>query len=185
MSEQKKGKSGRGCLIAITAFFGLTIFYLILSVFMAGSDQAPELAVAEGSRFIPGIAPVDIYLNLEKIGFATEHIFNADYGYSWISTMRRDGIVYEVSVFSEDADVVQTVRASATVESIYKDITVTQQFFKMIASLPFDSKDPIASSDWINKKFDKDEATLQIGDVELRMVTASKVSKLMTLEAIK
>lgn len=81
------------------------------------------------SKYIKGLAPVDVYLNIEKQGFTTDKQLGEEHGNSWTSTKNYAGIDYKVETYSSNIDNVESVRGTAIIDVTQKQIIATQQFF--------------------------------------------------------
>lgn len=132
---------------------------------------------------IPGLEPVDVYLNLEKQGFTTTKFLDSEYGNSWVSKMNIANIDYTVNTFSNDINSVETVRASASVTPP-KKIIATQDFFKMISTLPYENSKPQEASIWIENNFDNDKATIEINGVRFTIHAPSNLGRMLDIEKL-
>lgn len=114
---------------------------------------------------IPGLAPVDVYGNLEEEGFTTERQLGGENGNFWICKNSIEGIDYNVTTFSFRADDIRSIKATAMVEPGVKNINATKPFFLYISTLPYEGSDPQRIREWINENFDRDKSSTVIGGV--------------------
>jgi len=140
---------------------------------------------ADNTKHIKGLAPVDIYLNMEKQGFKTTKSLSKEWGNIWTSTNSLAGIDYKVDVYSTNIDNVETVTATAMVDVTQKKIIATQQFFIYISSLPYDSANPQRAGQWVSDNFNNDKTTVIIGDAMLTIYAPSIATRILVVEKTK
>ncbi len=121
---------------------------------------------------LPGLAPVDIYLNMENQGFTTEKNLGGEYGSSWICKNVSGGINYEVSIFSTSTMDVESVTATAM--NTDGDPAASLSFIKYVSSTPVDGVDRDAVLSWIEKNFNTDKAEYESGDVRYTISAPTK-----------
>ncbi|HUH25245.1 MAG TPA: hypothetical protein VLY87_01335, partial [Flavobacterium sp.] len=109
----------------------LILLPLLATLFACGSK--------ENEKAIKGLAPVDVYMNLENQGFTTDKSLGGDLK-TWTSTNKLLGGTLTVETNSTDTKSVEFVRATAMV-NVSGDVQNTKDFFKMIASLPYEGSD--------------------------------------------
>jgi|GEM_PF-6272285 len=144
-----------------------------------------EVIKVDGVKYIRGLSPVDIYMNLEKQGFKTTKHFNKEWGNTWTSTKSYSGISYEVVAYSTSADNVESVSATAIIDVLQKDIISTQQFFSYISSLPYTNSNPQQASKWVIDNFNKNNSSVAIGDATFTIFAPSKATRTLTIEKTK
>ena len=147
-----------------------------------GSNSHPN---HYANRYLPGLAPVDVYLNMEKNGFVTEKRLSGKSGNFWISTESVPGIDYRVETYSSNIDNVESVKASATIDMYYEDISTTQQFFIFISSLPYLGADPQRAGNWIRDNFYYDKSTIVIGDARFTIYAPTNAYRMVIIEKAK
>lgn len=138
----------------------------------------------ENSTGIRGLAPVDVYLNMEKQGFTTTKNLGTESGNFWDCKMSQNGVDYQVNIYSSNNSLVENVKATAMLTSA-TGIAQTKQFFIYISSLPYDNSDPGQASEWIDDNFDNDKATKIIGDAKFTIFVPSEFARMMTVEKNK
>lgn len=148
-------------------------------------QQEDNKRLAENVKYIEGLAPVDVYLNLEKQGFKTNKQIGGDYGNMWTSTKSYAGIDYEVNVYSSDINNVESVSAKAMVDITQKDIIAVQQFLIYISSLPYDNASPQRAGQWVKANFNNDKAAITIGDAKFTLYAPSAVMRMLVVEKSK
>ncbi|HLP47034.1 MAG TPA: hypothetical protein VK469_13870 [Candidatus Kapabacteria bacterium] len=146
------------------------------------SSDTSEPSNSIASKYILGLTPPDVYLNMEKQGFKTEKQFNSEYGNLWTSTSKIEGIEYRVETFSSDVNNVENVRATAMVDATQKNIIAAQQFLKFVSSLPYESAEPQKAIKWVEDNYNNDKASVIIGDVRFILGAPSSAVRMLTLE---
>ena len=132
---------------------------------------------------IPGLLPVDVYLNMEKNGFKTSKDLGGEYGNSWKCTSTEAGLDYTVEIFSHGSSTVETVSATARVIDVQsKNISATQQFIVYVSSLPYEGSDPIKVAKWIDTNFNIDKASITISKVKYTIYAPSKYVRMLSIE---
>lgn len=160
--------------------FAAVILFLIAAI--ASSNDSDS---ADSSKYIKGLAPVDVYLNMEKQGFTTDKKLGGEYGNSWTCTKNYAGIDYKVETFSSNINNVVSVTATAMIDVTQKQIIATQQFFIFLSSLPYENSDPRTAGQWVKDNFDNDKASTIIGDAKFTMYAPSVALRMMTIEKAK
>lgn len=157
--------------------FAAVILFLVIAV--ASSSEGDTV---DPEKFIKGLAPVDVYLNMEKQGFTTVKQFDGEFGNSWISSKNYAGIDYKVETVSSNINKVESIRGTAMIDAARKKINATQQFFIYLSSLPYENSDPIKAGQWIKANFNNDKATTIIGDVKFTMYAPSASLRMVSIE---
>jgi hypothetical protein len=141
------------------------------------ADSGPEIL------YIPGVMPVDVYLNLEDEGFTTERKFrDSESGHSWTSQYAVPGLEYEVVTFSRDINRVESVSAYIMIDPAQKRPEAAQMFLLYLATLPYEGADPEAAQEWIRENFNTHQAETVIGGVSFRMLAASDMVRGIVIE---
>jgi hypothetical protein len=128
---------------------------------------------------LPGLAPVDIYLNMEKQGFTTEKSLGGEYGNTWTCKSSSGGVDYDVSVFSTSSMDVETV--SATAMNSDGNYRATIPFLKYVASAPIDGVDRDAVHAWIDANIEKDKVKFESGDVRFELYAPTKFVRMISI----
>jgi hypothetical protein len=134
------------------------------------------------SPFIPGLGPVDVYLNLEGKGFETTKLFS-NYSNEWISRKDEDGMLLIVSTQNNGgAETVDRVKVTATVIDFEnRDISESLEFFRYLSSVPFTGNDPQRLLNWLDKQFNKKKSTITVSGVKFTLTSAA-YARIMTIE---
>jgi len=140
----------------------------------------------ESSKYIKGLMPVDVYLNMDKRGFNTEFFPEGKekLGHMWISKLTDAGIEYEVGIWTMDANKVQTIDATAMCFPP-KKIIASLQFIQYVSSLPYDNSQPQKAVKWVSDNFNKDKATTTIGGVKFTLYVPSNYVRMLMIETAK
>lgn len=171
-----------GCL-PIAAIMVLLLIFVAIVPKSETSDTSNGGSTAEAAgNFIPGLAPVDVYMNMEKQGFTTEKLFDAEYGNSWISTKQFDGLDCRVSAFSTNTSNVVSVRATAMIDVVNKEPASSQLFIRFVSTLPYEGADPQKAQQWVVNNFDKHQADTVIGGAKLTMLAPSRAVRELLIE---
>lgn len=164
----------------------LLLLILVAIIPKGGSDdakKADESTVStESTNNISGLAPVDVYLNLEKQGFKTKKQLGGEYGNLWTSTQSYDGMDISVETFSYNTNSVVSVQASVMVDVNYKNIIAGKQFMRYISSLPYDNSKPDDAVKWVDENYDKDKASTEIGGVRFTIYAPSVAVRMLRIE---
>lgn len=117
---------------------------------------ALALCASSYADIIPGLAPVDIYLNLEKEGFTTEKNYAVVTGKNWTEficrkddgTCRLTAIIYipkdHISQVTAVAGVVQNLQGEeANLNAL------SAPFLSYLATLPYSGSEPVAAKIWV------------------------------------
>jgi hypothetical protein len=127
------------------------------------SVSKEETVTEEKPFFIPGLKPVDVYLNMENKGFNTKSS-HTDFGHSWKSKFSQSGIDYEVITYSSDDDYVESVSATAIITPPKKAVA-TQHFLEFVASIPYENAKPEEAAKWVANHFNNDGDSTVIAGV--------------------
>ena len=143
------------------------------------SDPAVK---STNSKYIKGLLPADVYGNMNRRGFKTEHMPATGMGHLWISRMSQSDFYYEVTAWSEDDDKkVQSIKATASCE-FPNDISTTVQFFQMVSTLPYDNSQPQKAARWVFDNFGQNNATTTIGGVKFTLFSNSEYLMMFLME---
>lgn len=166
------------------------LLFMVVALFFAFSEgestpSSPKTEASEGRKdiqYIPGLSPADVYLNLEQREFKTEKSFNSEYGNLWTSTHSVVGIDFRVVVFSYNVENVVSVQASAMVDPKEKKIVATKQFFQLVSTLPYENASPEQAASWVDKNFDNDKATTEIGGVTFTIIAPTQYVRMLLID---
>ena len=177
---EKKNKSSKKGLFIVGGIILLLIIALLAPTDKDSSTESSQ--VITELKYISGLSPTDVYLNMEKQGFKTEKLLSKEYGNMWTNKKTIDGMDYTVQTYSSNINSVESVRATAMIDVINKDIVATQQFFMFISSLPYEGSEPQNAMDWVKDNFNNDKATITIGDVMFTISAPTKQARMLLME---
>lgn len=146
------------------------------------TSDSPTNSRPSYSDIIQGLAPVDVYLNMEKQGFQTEKDFSSEHGNTWTSKATIDGISYQVSIYSMGADNVETVKATAMIDPTTNNIRETLKFICYVGSTPFTGAEPEKTIEWIKNNFNNDKASIVVNGVRFTIYSPTDMVRLLTIE---
>lgn len=173
-----------GCL-PVFLFIGVALFFGFSGNESTSSSPKPEVSKGPTDiRYIPGLSPTDVYLNLEQRGFKTEKSFNSEFGNLWTSTHSVVGIDYRVEVFSYNIENVVSIEATAMVDANEKDIVATKQFIQLVSTVPYENANPEQAAKWVDENFNNHKATTQIGGVTFTMIAPTQYVRMLLIEAM-
>lgn len=171
------------------AAIGCLAFFLLPLVFAPFCSDPTEVTSEESteqtdlSSYIPGVEPVDVYLNLKNEGFKIDKTFNPEYGNSWECRKKIDGIDMYANIYSPNStSKFQSVNASVMVEPGYKHIDAGKFFIKYISSLPYDGSNNVAAVNWVERHYYHSADTI-IGNVQFSLKAPSKFARMLTISA--
>lgn len=174
MNEERKRELNKkilkfGCLPILILFVLIVVF---------------SKKTTDSTTYINGLAPVDIYLNMEKQDFKTDKQIGGEYSNLWICTKQYGGIDYKVEVYSSNTDNVESVRATAIIDAT-KVIDAAKPFLQMVSTVPYKDAKPQEAANWINTYFNKDKADTTIGDAKFTILAPSASVRVLTIEKAK
>lgn len=153
---------------------------LLVGIFSGGetSGQKDEIAtetLSEDAKYIPGIKPADIYLDLEQQGFTTEKSMNPEFGNLWTSLKQYEGLDCRVNTFSPNTQAVVSVSAYVTIDRFQKSPESAKFLILRLASLPYEGGNPKEAQQWVEKNFNNHQATMIMGGVQFMMLAPSDI----------
>ncbi len=148
------------------------------------NTEQPKATEKKADKKIPGLTPVDVYLNLEKQDFETDKNFSSDYGNSWDCKKSYAGIDYTVNIYSSDnVTTVERVRATAMLNGqASKTIIATKPFIEYISSIPYEGNEPNKVAEWLNKNFNNDKQSITISNVKFTIYAPTKMVRILDIE---
>lgn len=125
------------------------------------TTQATE---PKSSAVIPGLAPVDVTLNMKERGFDCTTAERGQLYYTWVCTRENANYTLRVDVFSREINTVDYVSATV-LQFVSPDDELAASFLGFVATLPYSGAQPEDARAWV-------EATLPTltgeGDVRER-----------------
>jgi hypothetical protein len=126
--------------------------------------------------------PVDVYLNMEKQGFTTEHIFDTENNfYGWTCKHSVEGLDFRVEVSGNKVDNVNFVRATAMIDPAFKRPEAALPFIKYVSSIPYDGSIPTRAVEWVSSHFNKDKAKTSIGGVTFEIYAPTVGARILVM----
>ena len=145
-------------------------------------DSAPTEIVKAKSQLIPGLMPVDVYLNMEKQGFTTEHIFDTENNfYEWTCKHSVEGLDFRVEVSGNKVDNVNFVRATAMIDPAFKKSEAAMPFIKFVSSLPYEGSIPTKAVQWVEENFNTHQAKTTIGGVKFEIFAPTVGARIIVI----
>jgi hypothetical protein len=146
-------------------------------------EQENAIEVAKLSKLIPGLAPVDVYLNFEKQGFKTDKKLGSTYS-MWSSKLTNAGIDYQVDTYtSGKVDTVESVSATAMLNGTEKkQISAALSFLQFASSIPYEGADSAKAAQWVEDNLNNDKAETVIGGVKYRIVAPTNLLRSLIID---
>lgn len=154
---------------------------MLLLVLLYSCSSETKQETKEVSNTIPGLVPVDIYLNLEKQGFTTDKDFSSK-PIAFISKKSIEGIGYTVETYCPDVNSVNYIRITSIIDPSQKKIVAVKPFLKYMATLRYANANPEASIDWVDRNFNSEIADTIINDVFFKIASPSNTTRLMYIK---
>lgn len=142
------------------------------------STTETSVVTEANEKNIPGLMPVDIYLNLEEKGFETTKELNPCC--SWYSVSGSSPVRYLAEVYGNSASTVYRVNASVTTTIDKNTKAIAKPFFGYIATLQYTGSNPEVARDWVEKNVGKKASTV-IGGVTFELDKGSDHGLLLSL----
>lgn len=138
---------------------------------------------SDAEKNIPGITPVDIYLNFEKRGFSLEKQITDD-GSIFTNQLTTDGIEYTVSTYCEiGVNNITSIRLMAYRSDVqYNDVLDMKKFLKFGCSIPYDGSDIELINDFIEQNYYKKKSVITISGVEFTMNAPTEFIRTIYIE---
>jgi hypothetical protein len=172
--------------------FGILFASLIMIVILAESfgsstvsdDIVETKALSEIStaKGIIGMSPVDVYLDLEKKGYAIDKQYIPNEGTMYNCDKKEFAITYNVRMFKNENDLVEEVRIAASITGQdNKSIVAVKPFLKYISTVSYEGSDTSKITQWIEENFNKESASIVIGKAKFTL-SGNKFSKVVQIE---
>lgn len=187
LEEKKRQKKKTRIIFSIIG--GLFLLIVVAGSLIDEPTNKPEVAAVSDREtndpryeFIPGLAPVDVYLSLEQQGFSTDKRLSSEHGNFWESKQIVEGIEYRVTTFSRALEKVETVQATALIDLGMKQIEAAQPFLLYIVSIPYEGSKPEKVQKWIRENFYNDKASLVVNGVKFTIYAPSLAMRMINVE---
>ena len=161
------------------------IIIAVLSIFLLAKLCMPsEEVIEEGwqDTYIVGLDPENTWLNVKQWGFEVKMNFDADWGNSWTCTRQDYGIKQTVVIFSPKAE----TKASSVTFTVQvdpgTDINEGRQFAEKVATIIYDSADPLKAQQFVSDNYNTDNASIVIGDAQFTMRTPSVYVRVLEIQ---
>ncbi|EKT3967142.1 hypothetical protein [Flavobacterium psychrophilum] len=183
MTISKPLKTG---IIVVLAFIGLAVFSRLTKAKPneANKTENPNIEKNIVDTSIKGLMPVDIYLNLEKKGYAITKNHSLEYGDLINCKNSSAGIDYVVDISGNNENPVEEVRATATINGTEptKLIIATKPFIKYISSVQYEGSEANKVAEWIEKNFDNDKSTIEVSKVKFTISAPTKFVRILSIQ---
>lgn len=148
--------------------------------------------VAQAVDVIPGIMPVDVYLNLERKGFTTEKKFAAATGANqseFICRMETNACRYTAIIYMPPGQSSKVWAVSGVMQNLTGDANSTNEwcapFLGYLASLPYSGGSPEEAQAWVKANVGKKaERMFGLVKIELHSQERTRVIRL-SMEPLK
>lgn len=144
-------------------------------------EEKVEVDTLYKNRYIPGLAPVDVYLNMEKEGFTTKKQLSEE-GNLWTSHKQYEGLDCKVHTFSDNIDSVVSVSATAMLDIYQKSPESAKFLLLFVASLPYDGANPQEAQKWVLENYNKHQASMVIGGVKFMILAPTDAVRGLRIE---
>jgi len=113
------------------------------------------------SAILPGISAVDVYGNLEDIGFScVGPIVGSDGLVYWECKEETSEHMYFVEILGESSSKILTVQATALNYGNASTVVVAQDFFGYVASVPYENSDQVFARSWVKDNISQKTNTI-------------------------
>lgn len=147
----------------------------------AAAQVEPAPAEEPPSRFIAGMNPVDVPLNLEKHGFTVKKDFGGGYTTRTCKQIL-PGVEYTAEVGGPGTRDVDMVRAMVMADGVTQTALAGRDFVAFVASVAYTGAQPQNAHDWVVANFDQDGATTTIGGATFTMKAPSALYRMLLIE---
>lgn len=145
------------------------------------APDAPESGEEVASSLIPGLNPVDVYLNLEQRGFTVSK--NLKPGeLSWTCTQTWPSVEFVAETFGPEVDKASLVRATVTADGVNKTALAGRDYLALVASIPYTGAQPQVAHDWVLANFDQDSSTTNIGGATFTLYAPTEAFRMLTIQ---
>lgn len=163
--------------------------FLLLVIIVIATDS-PEAAAERNAqqehiakaehRVIPGLNPVDIYVNLKQRGFTVKDSYNPGYSIhdceqAWPS------VTFVASVGGPGSRAVDDIRATVMADGVQKTALAGRDFLALIASVPYTGANPDMAHQWVVDNFNRDSAIITIGGAVFVLKAPNPVFRLLSI----
>ena len=151
----------------------------------SNESQPPESEADEvAQHVIPGLNPVDVYLNLEQRGFTVTKDFSGGSAI-WTCAQKWPSVDLTADVIGSSATEVTMVRAMVMADGVEKTALAGRDFVAMVASVPYDGAQPQVARDWVVSNYDQDSSTTTIGGARFTLRAPSDLYRMLLIEPVK
>ena len=169
--------------------FGVLLGLLILAVFLSEAngdavkvEESAKTSDVISAAGIPGMSPVDIYLDLEKKGYTIDKQYLPNEGTMYNCDLKEFAVTYSVRIFKNEKDLVEEVKIAASLTGQdNKNISAVKPFIKYISTVPYEGSNTAKITQWIEDNFNKDGASIVIGKAKFT-ISGNKFSKVVQIE---
>ena len=145
------------------------------------AQVTPESSEEVASSLIPGLNPVDVYLNLEQRGFTvTKNLKPGQL--SWTCTQTWPSVEFVAETFGPEVDKASLVRATVTADGVNKTALAGRDYLALVASIPYTGAQPTEAHTWVLSNFDQDSATTNIGGANFTLYAPTEAFRMLTIQ---
>lgn len=150
------------------------LFILILLI--------PTFTAAQ-NEYIPDIQPVDVYLNLEEVGFTTEKDLGSRFGNFWTSTAKNGSLEFRVETSSKDVNKVQSINATVMNQNFNQ--SEAKQFLKYVSSVLslYGENYESEINQWIEQNYNSEKSEKYVDGVYLRLTAPSVAVRRLLIDS--
>jgi hypothetical protein len=158
----------------------------LLTACGGGSSTSEATAPQETAepQLIPGLAPVDVYLNLEQRGFTVTKDLKPG-ACSWMCEQLYPSVKFNASVYGPETDVVSFIRGEVMADGVEKTALAGRDFLAFLASIPYDGAESQAAHDFVVQNYDLDSSVARIGGVQFTLRAPSVVYRTLLIEPVR
>lgn len=151
----------------------------------AKAEDKPTAASAPRSGVIPGLAPVDVYLNLESKGFTTKKNFGKEQS-DFVCSLEEGGAQYNATIYMpapgvQDVSVVTAMLLNVGQPEAMTD-TQARGFFGYISTLTYNNAAPDEARAWVEANLGKNAET-SIRGVRFQLFANSPRGRVLRMSA--
>lgn len=133
------------------------------------ANTRQETEVGLNLPVIPGLAPVDVYLNFENKGFELDKVFDDPQSPIWRCTENTSKHSMMVETFGKGALAVTLVRGTYQGHANEDADSAAKSFLGYLASLPYEGSDPSSARSWVISNLGTNAKT-KIGNASFELI---------------
>lgn len=118
------------------------------------AEEPTEPATVESEPVIPGIAAVDVYMNLENQGFDCEGPDPFGELLSWDCVLVDGTTEFSARIYGISSTAIQAISATVREEGEAPSSANAGEFFGFLATLAYDGAEPEQAREWVTQNID-------------------------------